>query len=275
MKNLSQQKISAFQKQVYGHFIAHGRALPWRQTTDPYHIVISEIMLQQTQVDRVVPKYTRWLSVFPDFPTLAAAPLKKILREWHGLGYNRRALALKKLAQIVTEEYKGILPKIAEELDALPGIGPHTAGSIAAFAFNLPTIFIETNIRSVFIHAFFPNTAKVSDADILPLVEQTLDRNNPRRWYNALMDYGVYLKKHFKNPSRKSAHHTKQTKFEGSNRQLRGEIIKHLLRGNQTVHHLARLIGNESKQITPVLLELQRDGFVVLRSGKWCIKPTD
>ncbi len=167
MSTLSSTTISRFHKTIYDHYKKYGRSLPWRKTNDPYKILVSEIMLQQTQVDRVIPKYERWLKMFPNFPTLAKAPLKKILTKWQGLGYNRRAIHLKKLAEIIVSKHSGKLPSSIEELDSLPGIGPHTAGSIAAFAFNKPTIFIETNIRSVFIHYFFPPKKKVSDRSIL------------------------------------------------------------------------------------------------------------
>lgn len=202
----------------------------WRETIDPYAIVVSEIMLQQTQTERVAKKYPEFLTIFPTFTILAQAPLADLLRTWQGMGYNRRAIALQKIAVRVMNEFDGILPSNPETLTTFPGIGPNTAGSICAFAFNVPTIFIETNIRSVFLHHFFPGKKNVHDRELLPLIKQTLDLKNPRDWYYALMDYGVYLKKLHPNPSRRSTHHTKQTKFEGSDRQIRGKILRVLLK---------------------------------------------
>jgi A/G-specific adenine glycosylase len=225
---LSPAAVRSFRRKIYRYYRAHGRALPWRTTRNPYHILISEIMLQQTQVDRVVQKYKEFIARFPDLKTLAEAPLRNILQVWQGMGYNRRALYLKKIAEDVAEKFNGRLPGKAEVLTGLPGIGKNTAGSIAAFAFNKPVVFIETNIRSVFIHFFFSDRSDVHDREILPLVETALDAENPREWYSALMDYGVMLKKNHPNPSRKSAHHQKQSKFEGSNRQVRGMIIRML-----------------------------------------------
>jgi A/G-specific adenine glycosylase len=217
---------SEFTKIVWDFYKQSKRDLPWRKTRDPYKILISEVMLQQTQVDRIVPKYAQFIKTFPDFKSLNKAPLQQVLKIWNGLGYNRRALYLKQAAEQVVKEYNGKLPNSIEQLQTLAGIGYHTAGSISAFAFNKPVVFIETNIRSVFIHNFFHNKKIVSDKQLIPFIERTLDKTNPREWYWALMDYGSYLKKLFPNPSRASKHHVKQSKFEGSDRQIRGVILK-------------------------------------------------
>jgi len=165
--------------------------MPWRETSDPYRILVSEIMLQQTQVQRVETKYKEFIAAFPAFPSLARAPLREVLRVWQGMGYNRRAIALRKIAQRVVAEYDGGLPDSVATLRTFPGIGAATAGAIVAFAFNKPTVFLETNSRRVFLHVFFAGRQRVKDSDILPLVETTLDREKPRQWYYALMDYGA------------------------------------------------------------------------------------
>lgn len=220
-----------FIKEIYRYFKAHGRAhLPWRQTTDPYKILVSEIMLQQTQAHRVVPKYEEFIKKWSNAKVLANASNIEVLKAWSGLGYNRRALNLKRAAEAVTGLYKGIFPRDREGLLALPGVGPYTAGAISAFAYNHPLAIIETNIRSVYIHFYFPNKTAVSDAELLPIIERTLDQKNPRDWYAALMDYGAMLKSTKPNPSRKSKHHTSQSKFKGSVREVRGDILRTLLR---------------------------------------------
>lgn len=228
--NFSIPTITAFRQLIWNFYKKNRRSFAWRTTTDPYAIVVSEIMLQQTQTDRVAKKFPEFMTTFPMFAALAQAPLSEVIRAWQGLGYNRRAIALQKIAQRVHNEYNGSLPRDPEILQTFPGIGPNTAGSIVAFAWNLPTIFIETNIRAVFLHHFFPNQEQVSDRELLPLISAVLDQESPREWYYALMDYGVYLKKAHKNPSRRSAHHTKQSKFTGSDRQIRGAILRHLLK---------------------------------------------
>jgi A/G-specific adenine glycosylase len=225
-------------------------------------------MLQQTQVERVLQKYPQFIAAFPDFKTLAQAPLRDILQVWQGMGYNRRALFLKKIAEVVVEKFNGRLPKTIEELMRLPGIGKNTAASVLAFAFNKPVAFIETNIRSVFIHFFFQDRNDVNDREILPLVEKTMDSKNSREWYNALMDYGVMLKKNHLNPSRKSAHHQKQEKFEGSNRQVRGMLIKVITENPHiTEPALMRRLNVPAQKIKDNLLQLQREGFIK-RNGK-------
>ena len=200
--------------------------MPWRETIDSYRILVSEIMLQQTQVSRVEEKYPKFIKAFPNFKALDRTQPAKVYGVWQGMGYNRRALALKKTAHIVVNDYKSTLPKTHEELCALPGIGKATASSIMAFAFNLPAVFVETNIRTVFIHFFFKNRKKVADEEILPLVEQSLYKKNPRVWYWALMDYGAMLKKSGEDKNIRSKHYKKQGRFEGSRRQKRGKILK-------------------------------------------------
>ncbi len=155
MKRLTAAQIHCFRKKINNHYDQNGRDLPWRRTRNPYRILVSEIMLQQTQVERVIEKYAVFIKTFPDFPSLAEAPLHTLLTVWQGLGYNRRALALRACAQKVVAEHQGKLPKEPEKLLALPGIGKYTAGAVAAFAFNEPIVFMDTNIRRVYIHEFF------------------------------------------------------------------------------------------------------------------------
>jgi len=222
-----------FKKHVWEFYEKNKRVLPWRNVNNPYEIFISEVMLQQTQVQRVIPKYENWVREFPDFKILSQASLQKVILFWSGLGYNRRAKFLLDSARIISTEWKGAIPQDPELLIQLPGIGKATAASIVVFSYNKPIPFIETNIRRVFIHEFFKNNNNVTDKQILELVIKTLDNNNPREWYYALMDYGAHLGKTIPNPNRKSKNYSKQSTFEGSSRQVRGEILKIL--SNQPV----------------------------------------
>jgi A/G-specific adenine glycosylase len=250
--------VSAFGKLIIDYHEKHGRHdLPWRKTKDPYKILVSEMMLQQTQVSRVIPKYKSWMKRFPSMRALAKASVRDVLMEWQGLGYNRRALYLKKTAE------EGLLPVDFHELQKLPGIGQSTAGAIMAFAYDVPVVFIETNIRSVFIHHFFPKSRKVSDKKILPIIEKTLDRKNPRKWYYALMDYGVFLKSTHPNPSRKSRHHAKQTPFKGSTRELRANILRKIISKARTEKDIcAALPDISAARIRKAVEGLERDGFL-------------
>jgi A/G-specific adenine glycosylase len=259
----TQEDIPAFQDLVLSRYRSSGRKFPWRKTTDPYAILVSEIMLQQTQVGRVAEKFLQWLAAFPDFPTLAAAPLADVLAQWQGMGYNRRAIALQKCARRVMEEYGGELPDDPEILSTFPGIGKATASSICAFAFNQPVVFIETNIRRVFIHCFFSDNEIVDDTAIRPLVEAALYSKNPREWYNALMDYGTELKKSVPNPNRRSVHYTRQSAFEGSDRKIRGEILRQLLSGKtQSEKALVSHIREDPERTKRILAALETEGFI-------------
>ena len=249
--------------------------MPWRETTDPYHILVSEIMLQQTQVERVLKKFPEFILAFPDFTALATAPLADILAVWQGMGYNRRAIALQKCAILVMKDYQGRLPEEVETLVTFPGIGRATAGSITAFAFNMPVVFIETNIRRVFIHFFFPGSATVGDAEILPLVEQTLYRNNPRVWYWALMDLGTSLKNTVSNPNRRSAHYSRQSSFHGSDRKIRGSILRILLEEHfmDDLDFVVRL-GEDPGRVKRILVTLESEGFIQRTGDGYQLKNT-
>ena len=269
---MTPREISKFRKTIYRYYNAHGRELPWRRTRDPYCILVSEIMLQQTQVERVLQKYPVFVQRFPDFRTLADAPLRDVLAAWQGLGYNRRATALKRIAEIVTKERGGSIYADLESLTALPGIGYNTACAIMAFAFSQPVVFIETNIRTVFTHFFFPDKGEVRDSDILALVEQALDRTNPHAWYSALMDYGTMLKKKYGSINPRSAHYQKQSAFKGSDRQIRGMILKHLLGNpNSSQSDMAEEVGVTAERLQQTLKSLQAEGFVRESNGVYSI----
>lgn len=261
------QDLAAFQQTVWDFYRAHGRHdLPWRSTGrhkpfDPYKIMVSEIMLQQTQVPRVVPKFQDFMVKFPDVQTLAAASLGDVLVRWSGLGYNRRAKFLWQAAQSIVRDFNGRLPNNRDQLVVLPGIGTNTAGAIIAYTFNQPVVFIETNIRTVFIHHFFVDEQKVSDAAIGELVLATLPKQKIREWYWALMDYGAYLKQTIGNVSRQSKVFAKQSKFEGSRRQVRGAVLKILSNQVGDLKQLQAAISDD--RLVAVLAELIAEGLVV------------
>ncbi len=264
------EAVRLFFDLIHSYYRAHGRDLPWRRTTDPYRILVSEIMLQQTQVERVAVKFPEFLDRFPDFASLAGAPVSEVLLAWQGMGYNRRAIALQKTAQRVTEEYGGRLPADVETLATFPGIGKATAAAICAYAFNMPVVYVETNIRRVFIHFFFQDREGVRDDEILVLVEQALDRGNPREWYSALMDYGTVLKKRTTNPNRRSASYTRQSRFEGSDRQVRGRLLALILEeGAVTDEEAADRTGEDPGRVRRILNDLAREGFVAENEGTY------
>ena len=295
------------------------RDLPWRRTYDPYAIWISEVMLQQTQVSRVDGRWQRWLERFPTVDALAATAPSDVLEEWQGLGYNRRALSVHRAAQAISEA-GGVFPQDPKELVKLPGIGPATAAGICAFAFNLHGVYLETNVRTVFLHELYPQAEGVPDSELVPLVELTCPASveaaadvanvadavsvvnadsaanvvdaaaesdetelTPRSWYYALLDYGAYLKKTIPNPSRRSKSHVKQSRFEGSHRQKRAELLRVLLAHKdeggavfETLHQeLCQIEVNAERetldeQVTLGLLEeLAKEGFCQKNNEYW------
>jgi A/G-specific adenine glycosylase len=266
------KKLLHFKQTIWDYYANHKRILPWRNIEDPYKVFVSEIMLQQTQVARVLKKYPEFLETFPDFLSLSQAPTSKLLAVWQGMGYNRRALFMRTAADIIVKKYNGKLPKDPEVLVTLPGIGKATAGSLAAFAYNVPSVFIETNIRRVFIHHFFEDHTEVSDKQLYPLVETTLDKQNPREWYYALMDYGVMLAKEFENANKRSKHYSVQSKFEGSARQVRGRVIKELLRHQSlSEKDVVTFTARDASSVRKILMELKTEGFIIEKNGAYKI----
>lgn len=291
-----------FRKVVYSYYSRYGRhELPWRNTRSPYRIVVSEFMLQQTQVARVRGRYAQWLDLFPDFEALAAAPLREVLAAWSGLGYNRRARFLHELAKRVCEEYGGRLPADIDSLRTLPGVGEYTAAAIAAFAYEIPVACVETNIRRALIYAFFsvdvdyapqrvsaavspgwPEVAegvsarrplgRVHDREIRGVANAVLDRDEPRRWNFALMDWGAMIGANTENPNRHSAHYTRQSRFAGSRREVRGAIIRSLSQlSGASVTELSSINGLTSDRLESALSDLAREGLIEQKHGRWQI----
>ena len=270
---LTRFQSSVTDKERLDHFVAiiwhyyehHKRDFAWRSNPTPYNVLVSEIMLQQTQTYRVAEKFDPFIAAFPDFASLATAPFTEVLRLWKGLGYNRRALNLQKAAQFIVTEHNGTLPTNPTILQTFPSIGPATAHSIITYAFNQPTTFIETNVRTVFIYFFFKKHTAITDKMLEPLVTATADQHNPREWYYALMDYGVMLKAEVGNLSRLSAHYTKQSKFSGSDRQIRGMILQTLLdQPGIHVHLLPETLNKEPERVERMVRDLCKDGLVMV-----------
>lgn len=253
-----------FVAKVWQQGAALYRDLPWRNTADPYAVLVSEIMLQQTQVNRVAKYWERFLNAFPTIDALAAASTSDVLEMWQGLGYNRRALALKRAADLCSSTRDGHLPQSYEELVELPGIGPATAAGVMAFAHRKPGVYLETNVRAVFIHELFPDAEKVSDKQLVPLVaaacpsEGAPEGRDVRAWYYALLDYGAYLKQAGVNPSRRSAHYARQSTFEGSRRQKRAWIVRRVL------------AEPEGVTASVVLRDLNQEE---VKAGRDCVEP--
>lgn len=291
--------VETLQNIVWNYYADNSRDLPWRKPRpdgifDPYHILVSEVMLQQTQVARVIPKYRQFLKAFPNVESLAQASLGDVIKIWQGLGYNRRAKFLHASAQKIIRDFKGQIPEDLVLLESLPGIGKNTASAICVYAFNQPLSFIETNIRSVFIHHFFNDVKDVDDKEILPLVEKSIQLlsgqkgqipihqgairdtlkessfrgeeiipdgvSQYREWYWALMDYGSYLKLNVGNPNIRSRSYSKQSKFEGSKRQVRGAVLRVLSKQNMPYEMLEKEIIDP--RLSDVLDDLQIEGFI-------------
>ena len=237
------------------------RDMPWRQNTQPYYVLVSELMLQQTQVDRVIPKFEAFIRQFPDEKTLAEASLADVLRLWSGLGYNRRAKFLHEAARKITNELNGIFPGTRERLLQLPGVGRGTAGAIMVYAFNQPEVFIETNVRTVYFYHFFQDSEEISDAEVLPLIQETIDREHPKEFYWALMDYGTWLKRNGAGRITLSKHYKKQSPLKGSVREVRGQIMKLLAIGNVAETTLRKRLAADAR-FNAALDGLIADGLV-------------
>lgn len=263
------KKEQKFVETLWQYYNQSGRhTLPWRKTTDPYKILVSEIMLQQTQVSRVLPKYKEFLKAFPNTKKLAEASLGDVLRVWQGLGYNRRAKFLKQAAEVVVTKHKGKWPKTYEELLALPGIGSYTAAAVMSFAYNEAVVLIETNVRTVYLHHFFQDQHGVSDNDLVPIIERALDYMRPREWHWALMDYGSHLKSSHGNANVRSESYKKQSDFKTSNRYVRGAIIRELSQQSLTTQKLVSTLSDIEPEQIETQLKILQDEELVIRVGQ-------
>ncbi len=256
-----------FQDIVHTYYDQHKRVLPWRDDPSLYKVLVSEFMLQQTQVERAVPKFQEFMQKFPNIERLATASLGEVLAAWQGLGYNRRAKFLHETAKEIVQ--KGHFPTTAAELTTLPGVGKNTAGAILAYAYNQPVVYVETNIRTVYFHHYFQDRTDVSDAEVLTVVERTLDRKHPREWFWALMDYGTYLKSQGYGRNMVSKHYTKQAAFRGSVRELRGAIIRELSKQGLDLDILRQTIPDE--RLAAVLEKLVQEGLVVQNGNRYAL----
>ena len=268
-------RIPQFQNVIWDWHKQNRRDLPWRNTNDPYAIMVSEIMLQQTQVSRVLAKYAEFLDAFPALESLARAPQRKLLKVWAGLGYWRRALYLQQAAKIIVKKYGGKFPRDPKTLEQLPGIGHYTARAIACFAFNTAEAFLDTNIRRVYIHFFFSKRKNVADKEILALAKRALRKQEPKEWHYALFDYGALALKD-KKINRRSRHYAKQKKFEGSFRFFRTKIMRFLLeQPNQkaTVNKITRMIRKEESPYAAekLLASLRKDGLIKKRGHSYSL----
>lgn len=230
--------------------------------------MVSEIMLQQTQVSRVLPKYKEFLKTFPTPQALAQCDDADLLQIWSGLGYWRRARFLKEASKEVVNVHKGKFPKTPQELVQLPGIGPYTAGAIACFAFGNTEPFIDTNIRRVYLHFFFQDKTNIPDSDILPIARKAVDTNDPREWHWALFDYGALVLKD-KKINRKSRHYAKQSTFTGSFRSYRAKVLRYLLKNQQVsitelIEFLEDILREDERDYSPreILESLKKDKLI-------------
>ncbi|MFW9767877.1 MAG: Fe-S cluster assembly protein HesB [Candidatus Thorarchaeota archaeon] len=252
--------IRAFQNKVMNWWNENGRDLPWRCDSSPYNVLVSEVMLQQTQVSRVVPKYLEFLRRYPTIESLAEADAKELLKVWSGLGYNRRAMWLRDAAKQIVE--RGGFPRTVEELRELKGVGPYTSRSILIFAFNEDLATVDTNIRRVLIASGFA-TEDMSDRELQRVADDFLPKGRSRDWHNALMDYGSLV---LDSGSTNIAPLTRQPKFKGSTRQLRGAIIR-ILTDSEPIsqNELVSYLNSEDIQcgdVGPVLDQLLAERLV-------------
>lgn len=254
---------AAFRHAVLDLYEREGRDFSWRRTHDPWAILVSEVMLQQTQTARVAPKYDAWMARYPDAASLAAASTADVYDAWRGLGYNSRGLRLRACAAICARDYRGVPPPDERLLLELPGVGRYTARAVLAFAYGMATAFLETNIRAAIIFHFFRGQERVPDRQLEAVAASLLDHDDPRTWYYALMDYGAWLKKRKPNPARKAAAYARQSRFEGSVRQARGALLRALAgRGPASIEFLAAEAGVDYDRAATAAAGLVRDGLV-------------
>lgn len=260
---LNPRDVRAFRRKIFSFYRTHRRDLPFRNTTEPYEITVSELMLQQTQVERVVEKYLAWVERWPDWHSLAAADRKSVLAAWQGLGYNRRAVFLHTMARTIVTDYSGVMPHDEAALRRLPGIGPYTARAIRIFAFGRQDAAIDTNIRRVLIHEL-KLPLDISPADLEAVARSVLPRGRARDWHYALMDYSRLA---LPRSATRVRPLSRQSRFDGSLRQIRGEIVRRLSTARSVrLETIARDLGRTIDDVRRAAAGLERDGLVQVKS---------
>ena len=262
---LSTGRIVSFQHKIFSWWTTHKRDLPWRHTRDPYRIMISEVMLQQTQVLRVLPKYREFIERFPTVVDLAKATSADVLRIWKGMGYNRRALYLHRTAKIICDQYNGHFPINYELLTTLPGLGTYTARAILVFAFKQEVPLVDTNIRQIITHFFF-NDQPQKESVIEEVARQLVPSGKSWEWHQALMDYGALRLARARSGSLIKASRRTSVPFKDSNRFFRGRIIDRLREGDIRESKLAsefkKKYGKSDDFLKSILQELEADGLI-------------
>lgn len=254
---LSTEQKHLFQERVRSEGDRLYRPMPWRETPSAYYVVVSELMLQQTQVARVMTKFTAFIERFATFEVLARAAQSEVIEMWAGLGYNRRARFLHQIAQHIVQH--GI-PTTQRGWQDLPGIGCNTAGAIMAYVYNEPVVYVETNIRTVIIHEYYPDEIDVDEQQIYDIVQQTVDVDHPREWYWAMMDYGADLKARGFRYNARMKQYKKQSALKGSVREVRGQIVD-VLRKESSIER-SQLEERFDGRLSAALDGLMRDGIV-------------
>ncbi len=263
MKPLTSTKITSFQKKIFKWWEANRRVFPWRETTEPYAILVSELMLQQTQAPRVVEKFNQFVEVFPDLESLAKAQKFEILQLWSGLGYNRRAIWLQEAAQMIIERKE--FPNTPEELQKMKGIGKYSAHSILIFAFNYDLATVDTNIRRILVAEKFAEE-KTSERDLWEIAKKLVPKGRSRDWHNALMDYGSIELTVAKTGIKPL---TKQGKFKGSDREYRGKILKLLLESKKiTINQMITVLNLQEVKLESILQKMVKENLIK-KKGKY------
>lgn len=258
-------KIRTFQEKILAWYELNRRDLPWRKTEDPYEILVSELMLQQTQVPRVIIKFQTFLQAFPTAAALADASRASVIKAWAGLGYNRRALYLHECAKQIVTKFDGVLPRDPEQLMELPGIGPYMCRSVLIFAFNQDVAAVDTNIRRILIAEGFA-TQKTSPKDMQKIAERVLPHGRSRDWHNALMDYGSLV---LTSQGTGIKPLSKQSSFYKSFRWYRSKVVKLIIKEEEvTVARIARELEKEKEFVAQVIESLRKDNLISLRGKK-------
>lgn len=262
---LSTGRIVSFQHKIFSWWTTHKRDLPWRHTRDPYKIMVSEVMLQQTQVLRVIAKYREFIEVFPTVFDLAKASPAQVLRVWKGMGYNRRALYLQKAAKAIVEIYHGIFPENERELVKLPGLGTYTARALLVFAYGQDVPLVDTNIRQIIIHFFF-NDQPQKESVIGDVAGQLVSKGKSWEWHQALMDYGALRLARARSGSLTKVSRKTSIPFKDSNRFYRGRIIDRLREGDIQERKLESEFKKKYRKpndfLKAILQGLEADGLI-------------